>query len=193
MLIATLHILVTLFQVVFVLVSITAFAAIITSSVSLLMGVPYVRTYAHSYAPIAAALHIEPGDVVYELGSGDGGFSLYLSHSFPNARFVGIERNPILYVLAHIRRFLQGSPKNVSFKREDFFIADFTSATKIYAYLLPQIMDKLLPKCERELHRARLVSRAFQFSKKTPRETVRISKRNGLYDQQMLYVYEFTK
>lgn len=191
MIILALYVALIVLQIVFVLVALFAFMTIATGTLSLAMGVPYVRTFSRLYPQIAQELTIEPGDVVYELGSGDGGFSLYLAHRFPEARFVGIERNPILYVAAHIRRFLQGSPSNVMFRRENFFESDLRDATKVYAYLLTTVMDVLLPKCTEELKKARVVSRAFQFSQKHCSRAIRLTAKEGLHGQHMLYVYEF--
>src|SRR5882757_205857 len=68
----------------------------LAKSISAYYDVPYVPT-PHELLPIIAdALDIQPRDVVYDLGCGDGRLLFYCARRFPNARFVGVERNPLL-------------------------------------------------------------------------------------------------
>ncbi len=163
----------------------------ITWVVSFYMDVPFVPTPSDAFPKIKQVLRLGSGDVVYELGSGDGRFLLACALREPRARFIGIERNPLLYTYSLFRKHLAGNPSNLTFLRASFFDIDLSGATKIYAYLLDPIMDALLPKFERELSHARIASRAFKFSKKDPAETLRLSEQPGSHNQHMLYVYDF--
>lgn len=164
------------------------------AAISLWIEVPFVRTPRALYPPIVEALGIQQGDVVYELGSGDGGFILSQAVQFPDTRFVGIERNMLLHAFARLRKRIEyGNPPNVFFRRGNIFSTDFSEATKIYAYLLSSVMDALLPAFERELQAACIASRAFQFKQREASRIVELSKKPGNHGQHLFYVYDFTK
>jgi hypothetical protein len=152
--------------------------------------VPYVPTPYAVLPRINEELNIEAGETVYELGSGDGRFILYCARQEPHARYVGIERNRLLHLIAQIQKHLRGNPQNVSFARADFYTYDLAKADKIYAYLLDSMMDRLLPTLERGF-RGRLVSRAFRFKNKPHRRQVSLASHPGIHRQNILYVYDF--
>ena len=88
-------------------------------------------------------LDIEEGDRVLDIGSGDGRVLIYAARRYPNAQFVGIERNSLLVIYSKFVRCLLGL-SNLAFyhtKAEDFDISEFN---KIYMYLLPEFSDKIL-------------------------------------------------
>jgi hypothetical protein len=158
---------------------------------SLFLNVPLVSTSRTSYGRIESALSIRPGDVVYELGSGNGHMLDELSRKYPEARFVGIERNPLLYLYAKLNARMHGNPKNLSFRRADFYRTDFSEATRIYAYLLPLTMERLYPRFAERSAPLRFVSLAFQFKQLPPTERIELQKRSGSHGEHMLYIYEF--
>ena len=191
MAILLLSILLIVLQLAFLLVIIIATAVVFVGAISVYLDVPFVPTPARYRRVIDAALQIAPRDVVYELGSGTGGFLINLAKQHPEARFVGIELNTILYFYANVRKRLLGNPPNVSFRCENFYQTDLSKADKIYGYLLDSVMETILPKLQRETNGVRFASRAFQFKSKKPVETVRLSRIPGTHGENMLYVYEF--
>src|SRR5665213_2433124 len=96
------------------------------------LDVPFVPTPTRYADIVATVLELQPDDVVYELGSGDGRFMLACAAFAPEARFVGIERNPLLHLLALLRKRLAKDPSNVEFRRGNFFTTDFSGANKMY-------------------------------------------------------------
>ncbi len=151
-----------------------------------------VRADAKADVPaVAEALDIRDGDVVYELGSGDGRFLVWCARRFSRTQFVGIERNPLLFWYSRCKARLNGRSPNLSFRCENFFTTELAGANKAYVYLLNPVMDALLPKLERELPQARLVSRAFVFRARTARATIKLGEAPGSHGQNRLYVYEF--
>jgi SAM-dependent methyltransferase len=151
---------------------------------------PFLAT-PHSYFPkIADALAIRPGDVVYDLGSGDGRFMFFCAQRRPDARFVGIERNPLLIAYARLYAYLHGNPHNLSFKQESFFDADFSDATRMYVYLLPVTLNKLTPSLAARGGR-RVVSRAYRFSVQKSLETVQLTETPGTHGEHELHIYEW--
>lgn len=154
------------------------------------LDVPFVPTPVTYAEIVAAALELSPGDVVYELGSGDGRFLLSYARLEPGARYVGVERNPLLHAMARMRKRLAGNPTNVEFRRGDFYKTDFSPANKMYLYLLDSVMHELQPKFEREF-KGRLASRAFPFSRKALSNVVALTEKIGAHGQHLLFVYEF--
>ncbi len=151
--------------------------------------VPFVRTPAEAFPLIKEALDIRPGDIVYELGSGDGHFLMYCASQVPQARYVGIENNPLLVLIAWMRNYV-AAHTNVQFIRADLLMADLSHVTKIYGYLVPSVMNKLAPKLE-STFRGRFASRAFIFENKKPTNEVVLSAQKGRHGEHMLYVYDF--
>lgn len=47
------------------------------------------------YQPDTVSQYIKPGDVVMELGFGQGANLLYLAHCHPDARFIGVDLSPL--------------------------------------------------------------------------------------------------
>ncbi|QQG38178.1 MAG: class I SAM-dependent methyltransferase [Candidatus Kaiserbacteria bacterium] len=151
---------------------------------------PFVPTPPAFAQAVLHALEATDGDVVYDLGSGDGRLLLRCAKLLPGARFVGIEQSRTLHLIALLRKLLAGNPRNMRFQRGDLFASDFSGATKIYAYLLASNLARLEPLLARDF-RGRLVSRAFSFKEREPVSGVRLHMREGGHNQHILYVYDF--
>lgn len=130
---------------------------------------PYVRTSKELENRIAELFgDIPEGDEFYELGAGDGNVLFTVAKRNLQSKCVGIERDIVPATLFRIRGFFSQFP-NVSLVQDDFMRTDLTSATHLYTYLFPQVLDMLHPKLERELPPgALLVSLDFRMSAKEP-------------------------
>ena len=150
---------------------------------------PFLATPAAYLPLIADTLEILPGDIVYDVGCGDGRLVFFCAARYPHATFVGVERNPLLVAHARMQKKIRGNLHNVSFRCEDFFKTDLTDATRVYAYLLPKTLNTLFP----DTHvsgKKLLVSRAYQLSSRRPMTKVELSKTPGSHGEHLLYVYE---
>jgi SAM-dependent methyltransferase len=157
----------------------------VARALSSFTDVPFVPTDYAFLPPIADALDIGQHDVVYDLGCGDGRLLFYCAKHYPEARFVGVERNPVLILYARIKKFLFRA-KNVEIRRENIFDTDLTDATRIYVFLLPEVMNDIAPK----LHAPRIVSRAFEIPGRTPeREFILREEPPGPWNTFTVYVY----
>ena len=165
-------------------------ARITANLVSDFFDVPFVATPRRVLSIIFDELKIVPGDVVYELGSGDGRFLLYAASREPEAQYIGIERNPMLLALSRIRQRLHGNLRNVTFQKGNFFATDLTRASKVYAYLLNSVMNRLYPTLLRDFH-GRFASRAFRFQQKNPMRVVSLGQRPASHGQHELAIYDF--
>lgn len=150
-------------------------------------GVPYVPIPKGVLKKLPEALALNNSSALYDLGCGDGRI-LYTLARTSTARFVGVEKAPFPYLASLIRGFL-ARKKNVRIKYGDIFKTQLSDASHVYVYLLSDVMDKLLPKFERELKKGtRVVSCDFQFKTRVPSNTIPAL---GGKRPHILYVYDF--
>ena len=88
---------------------------------------------------------ITPKDFVIDLGSGDGRIAIAAAKKF-GARSMGIEYNPDMVSLSNREAQRQGVAERARFMNADIFESDFSQATIITMYLLPDLNIKLRPK-----------------------------------------------
>jgi SAM-dependent methyltransferase len=93
---------------------------------------------------------VKKGDVVYDLGCGDGRIVIAAAKHF-GARGVGIDIDPqrIEESVANARK--AGVSHLVKFRNEDLFTSDFKDATVVTLFLWPWINLKLEPRLKQEL------------------------------------------
>jgi predicted RNA methylase len=89
-------------------------------------------------------------DIVYELGSGGATALLVASEEF-GAKGVGIEIEPLRFNISKFNIWRKKQNKNIKLIRGNFFEKDLSRATILYVYLVPQTLNRLLPKLRREL------------------------------------------
>jgi SAM-dependent methyltransferase len=121
---------------------------------------------------------VGPGDLVYDLGSGDGRIPIAaaLDHG---ARGVGIEADPQHIAEANAKARSSGVADRVSFRREDLFEADFRDATVVTLFLFPDLNLRLRPRLLDELAPgSRVVSYWHDMGDWTPERQVRAGKVN---------------
>lgn len=88
---------------------------------------------------------VGPGDVVYDLGSGDGRIPITAAKQY-GARGVGIDIDPQRIAEAKANAASAGVADRVTFRNEDLLIADFREATVITLFLSPDLNRKLKPR-----------------------------------------------
>jgi precorrin-6B methylase 2 len=118
------------------------------------------------------------GDVLYDLGSGDGRIPITAAQKYGVARAVGIDINPERIKEANENRRKAGVQGRVTFMNADLFEADFNDATVITLYLLPALNLKLLPKLLKLKPGTRVVSHAFDMGSWKPEQALNIDGRN---------------
>jgi predicted RNA methylase len=107
---------------------------------------------------------VEPGDLVYDLGSGDGRVVVTAARHY-GSRAVGIELDPLRYLWCQMLITVLGLRSRVHIIFGDFFNQDLSEADVITCYLLQDTNNKLERKLKRELlPGARVVSNYFTFS-----------------------------
>lgn len=123
------------------------------------------------------------GDVVYDLGSGDGRVVIASVKDFRAARGTGIDIDPARVSDANDNASRAGVTDRVHFINQDLFETDLSDATVVTLYLLPWLNRKLMPKLMAELKPgSRVVSYRFDMGTWKPDQTLSI---NG----QMIYFW----
>jgi SAM-dependent methyltransferase len=122
------------------------------------LDVPYVSTPHEVVEAMLQLARVDPTDVVYDLGCGDGRFVIAAAKEF-GARGVGIDIDPARIAEANVAARSDGVADRVRFLRQDLFTVDLSPATVVTLFLLPELNDRLAPKMRRELRAgARIVS-----------------------------------
>lgn len=102
---------------------------------------------------------VTPDDYVIDLGSGDG--RIVIAAAKRGTRAVGYEYNPDMVTLSRHNAETAGVSDKASFVQADLFESDFSKATVITMYLLPQLNLKLRPTILDLKPGTRVVSHAF--------------------------------
>ncbi len=97
---------------------------------------------------LAEGMGIRPGDAVYDLGCGNGRILIALAEREKGARYVGIERDIIPYILFKLK--LRGKKLPIEARRADFFGENISEATHVVMYLIPSMMPRVVEKLSRE-------------------------------------------
>jgi predicted RNA methylase len=130
--------------------------------------VVYVPTPPSVVDAMLEAANVTPGDVVYDLGSGDGRIVIAAAKKY-GARGVGIEIDPALVKTATENAAAAGVSDRVRFVTQNLFMADLGEATVVTIYLLQSINERLRPKLVRELKAGtRIVSHVFNMGPEWP-------------------------
>jgi SAM-dependent methyltransferase len=103
---------------------------------------------------------VNSNDLVYDLGSGDGRIAIAAAKDF-GARAVGIEFNPEMAELAQRNVNRSGVGDRVKIINGDIFKEDFSKATVVTMYLLPQLNIALRPTILKMKPGTRVTSHAF--------------------------------
>ena len=107
-----------------------------------------------------ALAEVRDGDVLYDLGSGDGRIPIAAAKKF-DVKAVGIDIDPQRIAEANANAEAAGVTDEVTFRNEDLFEADFSDATVITLYLLPRLNEKLMPILKQLKPGTRIVSHSF--------------------------------
>lgn len=135
--------------------------------------VPYVPTPEKVVQQMLRTAGVGPGDVVFDLGSGDGRIAISAVRDFGAERAIGIEIDPRRIWKSRENAEAAGVSDRAKFVQQDIFEADFGEATVLTMYLLPSVNLRLRPRILSELKPgSRVVSHDFSMGDWQPDETV---------------------
>jgi SAM-dependent methyltransferase len=117
-------------------------------------------------------------DVVYDLGAGEGRIPIAAARDF-GAHAVGIEYDAALAALARRNAQRAGVAAKVTIITGDIFNEDFSRATVVTLYLLPDLNQQLRPRLLQMKPGTRIVSHAWDMGEWEPDETYRAGGSEG--------------
>ncbi len=122
---------------------------------------------------------LTPNDYVIDLGSGDG--RIVIAAAKRGARGLGIEYNPDMVELSKRNAQKEGVAGRAEFMKADIFEADFSKATVITMYLLPDLNIRLRPKILSMKPGTRVVTHAFSMEDWEPDQTIEVGGRTAFF------------
>lgn len=133
---------------------------------------PYVPTPMSYVDRMLALAEPGPGDVLYDLGSGDGRIPIRAAQKYGLAKGIGLDIDPDLVALANGNAARTGVADRVTFMRADVFEADFSDATVVTLYLLPAMNVRLRPRLLALRPGTRIVAHRFGLGDWQPDESI---------------------
>jgi len=126
-------------------------------------------------------------DYVIDLGSGDG--RTVITAAKRGARALGIEYNPDMVALSQRNAAKEGVGEKAKFVKADLFESDFSQATVITMFLLPDINLKLRPKILDLKPGTRIVSNSFTMGEWDHDRSVRANEKEGCQSYCTAYLW----
>ena len=147
--------------------------------------VPFVRSTPEVIDRMLELARVKPGDVVYDIGSGDGAIIIRAAKKY-GVKGVGIEIDQDLVLKARNNAFREKVEHLVEFRAQDAFTADVSPATVVTLYMLPNFNAKLRPMLDRQLKPgSRVVSHDFPIQGWVPDKVERV-KGDFLHDHTVM-------
>lgn len=142
-------------------------------------GAPWLPTPGQAIERGLAAAAVQHGDVVVDIGAGDG--RVLLAAARRGATAVGYELSPFLWILARVRTWRSRS--RITVKLADGFRADLSAATVIFAFLQPSTMPRLANALRPQERRTpvRVLSYAFPLPETPAADVVHLPRCAPLY------------
>jgi SAM-dependent methyltransferase len=127
-----------------------------------------------------------PKDFVVDLGSGDG--RTVITAAKRGIKALGIEYNPEMVELSKRSAEKEGVAARTEFKKADLFETDFSNATVVTMFLLPEINLRLRPKILDMKPGTRIVSNTFTMGEWEADETSQVAEAAGYYRTALLWI-----
>jgi len=146
------------------------------------LDVPYVPTPQDVVDKMLDLARVGKNDTLFDLGCGDGRIVVTAAKA-RGARGTGIDIDPVRIAEATENAKKAGVSDRAKFRVGDLFKTDFSTATVVTLYLLPNINAKLRPQLWKQLKvGTRVVSHAFDMGAEWPAEkTVEVDGRTIYY------------
>lgn len=149
--------------------------------------VPYVPTPHEVVAEMLKMANVGKGDIVYDLGCGDGRIVIAAVKDFGAKRGVGVDIDPQRIRESNENAQKAGVTDRVKFLQQDLFKMDISEATVVTLYLLPSVNLWLRPKLFRELKPGvRIVSHDFDMDEWQADKVARV---RGPYREHTVYYW----
>lgn len=152
----------------FIIALVLVLLVALTAGWASLRAAPFVPTRARDVKRILDLAAVKSGELVVDLGAGDGRFLILAVKQF-RARAAGYEISFLPFIIGQLRIWLSGVRSSAKLWWRDLFNADLRQADVVVFFLMPGAIDRLRLKMERELRPgARVVSYVFPITGWTP-------------------------
>jgi SAM-dependent methyltransferase len=146
-----------------------------------LYGLPPVSTKPERIRRALNLANLQPNEVLYDLGAGDGRVLFIAARDF-GVKAVGIEIGPVQCALIWLRVAANGLGEQIRVRWENFYKANLSEADVVFVYATSRELIKLAPHLERQMKPgARLVSISADFPEWEPLT---------MDDRDLIFVYE---
>ena len=146
-----------------------------------LYGLPPVSTKPERIHKALTLANLQPNEVVYDLGAGDGRVLMIAARDF-GAKAVGIEVGPVQCVLIWLRITASGLANQIQIRWENFYKANLREADVLFVYATSKEVKMLAPHLEGQMKKgARLVSISADFPEWEP---------STFDDRDLIFIYE---
>lgn len=129
---------------------------------------------------------VTPKDFLMDLGSGDG--RTVITAAKRGVRAQGVEFNPDMVALSRRNAQAAGVSDKATFVQGDIFKTDFSKATVITLFLLPDLNVRLRPQLLNMKPGTRVVSNSFDMGDWTPDQEVSATTECSSYCRAMLWI-----
>ncbi|HEY2986357.1 MAG TPA: class I SAM-dependent methyltransferase [Candidatus Binatia bacterium] len=141
--------------------------------------VPYVPTPQEVVDRMLELVQVKKGDVVYDLGSGDGRIVVTAAKKY-GVKAIGYEIDPQRIKESHENIKKAGVEKLVEIKQQDIRTVDLSGASVLTMYLLPEVNMMLRPNIWSQMKPgSRVVSHDFDMGDWKPVKTEHIKDSSG--------------
>ncbi len=148
----------------------------------------YYPTPSETVVEMLRLANIKPGDVLYDLGSGDGRIPIMAAKLY-GIRAVGIEIDTQLIAVAEKAARQAGVSALVKFRHADMFRTNIGEASVVTLYLSEKLNLLLKPKLLRELRPGtRLISHDFLMGDWKPQQSVKVPWETSLFRTIYLWI-----
>ena len=171
----------------YLIVFLIVFIILLTMAIAGFSAAPWLPTFGRDLKSAVSLAGIKEGELVYDLGCGDGRFLFLAAKHHPSAKFIGFEISILPFLLAWAGKIFSSDGGRVRVKFSNFYKADFTSVDVVYCFLMPRVMPKLERIISAKMKPgSRLVSYSFRLPNRQPAQVFRQNEKSL-----PIYLYRF--
>jgi len=122
--------------------------------------IPFVPSPMHVVHKMIEVAEIKKGDILYDMGSGDGRIVIEAAKKF-GIKGVGIDLNPELVAKARENSEKEGVSHLVEFRAQDGLTVDISEATVVTLYMFKWFNNALRPKLQKLKSGSRVIAHDF--------------------------------
>ena len=113
-------------------------------------GLPSVPTKPDRIRKALKLVNLQPDEILYDLGAGDGRVLLIAAREF-GAQAVGIEVGPIQYALIWLRAVASGFGDKIQIQWKNFLKADLSTGDVVFVYATSKEVRRLASYLEKQM------------------------------------------